>query len=98
VKIAEVMDFLLGGVLQQSGLKILHEPAKRTPGFSEHLQDGFIVHDLVCSHEKTLAIKTPHHTPTKPSKKLKTTYRAAMKKAPVCKFENVSHSNVENVL
>jgi len=95
---AEMMDLLVLRLLHQRSLEVLQKTAKGTAALSEHLKDGFIIHDLVGSHVITFATKTPHHTPTKPRNKLKTTYNAAMRNAPVCKFENVSHSKVENVL
>jgi hypothetical protein len=98
MEIAEMMYILLFGILQQGSLEVLHEPAKRTSGFPQHLQDGFVIHDLVGSHENTLAISTPHHTPMRPRQKLKATYKPATRNAPVCRLEKVSHSKVENVL
>src|ERR1700678_561592 len=57
-----------------------------------------VVKPDIGSHEKTLAIITPNQTPRRPGKRVNTTYKAAMKDAPVCKPEKISHSNVEKVL
>jgi hypothetical protein len=95
---AKMMYILFHRVLQKGSLEVFHEPAKRTSGLSKHLQDGFVAHYLIGSHEMTLAIITPNQTPRRPREMLKTTYKAAMKNVPVRKSEKISHSNVEKVL
>jgi hypothetical protein len=95
---AEMMYILFHRVLQKTSLEVFHEPAKRTSGLSSHLQDGFVANYLIDSYEKSLAIITPNQTPRRPREMLNTTYKAAMRNAPVCKSEKISHSNVEKVL
>jgi hypothetical protein len=87
---AEMMYILFHRVLQKTSLEVFHEPAKRTSGLSSHLQDGFVANYLIDSYEKSLA--------RRPREMLNTTYKAAMRNAPVCKSEKISHSNVEKVL
>ena len=82
MEVAKMLNPLLRGVLQQSRLKVLHEPAKRTSGFAQDLQNGLVVQYFACSHDTALATSTPHHTPTSPRAKLTTTYNAAMKSSP----------------
>jgi hypothetical protein len=72
MEVAQMMNFSFW-FLKQSRLEVLHEPAKGASGFTKYLQDRLIVQYFVRSHRKSLAIKTPHHTATRPKKKLRTT-------------------------
>ena len=50
-----------------------------------------------CDYESTRPSAAPRATATKPNTRLVATYSSAIQNAPLLRFENISHSNVEKV-
>src|SRR5271170_7385458 len=72
MKVAQMTD-RSSWFLEQRRLDVLHKVAKRAALFTEDLQDRLVVHNLMCSHVDNLAIRTPHHTATRPKNRLRAT-------------------------